>query len=176
MLMGLAAVNALGAQAVLFYLVQYAFTNLCAFLAIIAVSGVTGNDEIAGYAGLGKRSPLLGVSLFLALASLAGVPPLSGFFGKFQLFAAVIERAGHDGRFYWVAGIGAAAVVVSLYYYFNVARAIYIEEAADTTPIAVRPGMRLALVACVVAMVTLGVFQQPLVAAAMDAAKVFALR
>ena len=93
MLMGLAALNALGAQAVLFYLGQYAFTNLCAFLAIIAVTNTTGSDEIRDFSGLGKRSPILGVALFLAMMSLAGVPPLSGFFGKFQLFAAVIERA-----------------------------------------------------------------------------------
>jgi NADH-quinone oxidoreductase subunit N len=93
MLMGIAAVNALGAGAVLFYLGQYAFTNLCAFLAIVAVTAATGSDEIPSFSGLGKRSPILGLALFLSMMSLAGVPPLSGFFGKFQLFAAVIARA-----------------------------------------------------------------------------------
>lgn len=176
MLMGVAAVNALGAQAVLFYLVQYAFTNLCAFLVIIAVSKVTGNDEISGYAGLGKRSPLLSLALFLALVSLAGVPPLSGFFGKFQLFAAVIERAQTNPQFYWLAGIGAAAVVVSLYYYFNVARAIYIDEPTDAAPIVVRPVTRAALWVCLAAMIGLGLYQLPLVEAAAEAAKVLALR
>jgi NADH-quinone oxidoreductase subunit N len=176
MLMGIAALNALGAQAVLFYLVQYAFTNLCAFLVIIAVSKVTGNDEIDGYKGLGKRSPLLGLALFLSMASLAGVPPLSGFFGKFQLFAAVIERAQTNPQFYWLAGIGAAAVVVSLYYYFNVARAIYIDEPTDATAIVASPVLRASLLVCVFVIVGLGLFQWPLVEAAIEAAKVFALK
>lgn len=172
MLMGLAAVNALGAQAVMFYLAQYAFTNLCAFLVIIAVD----RGEISEYAGLGKRAPILGVALFLAMASLAGVPPLSGFFGKFQLFAAVVQAAQTDGRFYIVAFIGAAAVVVSLYYYFNVARTIYIDEPTDTTPIVVSQPTRVGLYICMVAMIGIGVYQAPLVQAATLAAGVFGLK
>ena len=173
MLMGLAAVNALGAGAVLFYLGQYAFTNLCAFLAIIAVTNVTKTDEIAGFAGLGRRSPLLGLALFAALMSLAGVPPLSGFFGKFQLFAAVIERAATDWHYYVLAGIGAVAVVISLYFYLNVARAIYLEEPVDATPIPVSRPVRVALGVCLVTIIGLGIFQRPLVTAAVQAAAVF---
>ncbi|MCG3149559.1 MAG: NAD(P)H-quinone oxidoreductase subunit 2, chloroplastic [Verrucomicrobiae bacterium] len=172
MLMGLAAGNALGSQAVLFYLGQYAFTNLCAFLVIIAV----GREEIADYAGLGKRSPILGAALFLAMASLAGIPPLSGFFGKFQLFAAVIEAAQTNWHYYILAGIGAGAVVVSLYYYFNVGRAIYIEEAKDTTPIPVSLPVRAGLYVCMLAMIGLGIYQQPLVEAATLAAGIFGLK
>lgn len=175
MLMGLAAVNALGVGAVLFYLTQYAITNLCAFLAIIAVTRVTGHDDIPAFAGLGRRAPLLGLALFLALASLAGIPPLSGFFGKFQLFAAVIERAQGDTQYYVLAGIGAAAVVVSLYFYFNVGRAIYLDPATESSPIPVSRPLRVALVVCLVAMIGLGVYQQPLVAAATSAAKAFGL-
>jgi NADH-quinone oxidoreductase subunit N len=171
MLMGVAALNQLGVQAVIFYLAQYAFTVMCAFLVIVAV----GRELIAEYAGLGRRSPLLAVALFLALMSLAGVPPLSGFFGKFQLFAAVIERAATDSRYYWLAGIGAAAVVVSLYFYLNVAKAIYIQDATDPTPIPVSRPMRLALSVCLGAMVGLGIYQQPLVALAQEAATIFKL-
>ncbi len=112
MLMGIAAGNALGVSAVLFYLGQYAFTNLCAFLAIIATTAVTGSDEISSFSGLGKRSPILGVALFLSMMSLAGVPPMTGFFGKFQLFAAVIQRAQTDSHYYILAVIGAVAVVI----------------------------------------------------------------
>ena len=176
MLMGIAAVNALGAGAVLFYLGQYAFTNLCAFLAIIAVTNVTKTDEIAGFAGLGRRSPLLGLALFAALMSLAGVPPLSGFFGKFQLFAAVIERAQTDWHYYVLAGIGAAAVVISLYFYLNVAKAIYLQEPEpDAPPITVSLPMRAALYFCMAAIIGLGIFQRPLVEAAVKAATVFKL-
>ncbi len=172
MLMGVAAVNELGAQAVMFYLAQYAFTNLCAFLVIIAV----GREQIPEFAGLGKRSPILAVALFLAMASLAGIPPLSGFFGKFQLFAAVIQAAQTNWHYYVLAGIGAGAVVVSLYYYFNVGRAIYIEEAKNTSPIPVSLPMRAGLYVCMLAMIGMGIYQQPLVKAATMAAGVFRLR
>jgi len=176
MLMGVAALNTLGAEAVVFYLGQYACTVLGGFLAIVAVTKVTGTDEIRGFAGLGKRSPLLGVALFLAMMSLAGVPPLSGFFGKFQLFAAVIERAATDSRYYVLAGIGAAAVVVSLYFYLNIGRAIYLDEpAAEAGPIPVSPAVRAGLAVCLVAMVGLGIYQQPLVALAQQAVTVFKL-
>ncbi len=176
MLMGVAAVNAIGVSAVMFYLTQYAFTNLCAFLAIIAVTKSTGSEEIPSFSGLGKRSPILGVALFLAMASLAGVPPLSGFFGKFQLFAAVIERAQWDARYYALAGIGAAAVVISLYFYFNIGRAIYLQEATDNSPIPVTAPMRAALWICMIAMIGLGIYQRPLVEASVEAAKVFGPR
>jgi NADH-quinone oxidoreductase subunit N len=175
MLMGVAALNKLGAEAVMFYLGQYAFTALGAFLVIIAVSGATGSDEIPAYAGLGKRSPVLAVAMFLSLMSLAGVPPLSGFFGKFQLFMAVIERAATDGRYYVLAGIGAASVIVSLYFYLGVAKAIYIQEAAETTPIPVGPPMRAALYICMAAVIGLGIFQRPLVAVSLEAVKMFQL-
>jgi len=176
MLMGISAVNQLGTQAVMFYLAQYAFTNLCAFLAIIVVTGATKSEEIASFAGLGKRAPILGAALFLSMASLAGIPPLSGFFGKFQLFAAVIQAAQMDGRYYVLAFIGAGAVVVSLYYYFNVARAIYIEPATDAAPIPVSWPVRAGLYVCMLAMLGLGIYQRPLVEAATLAAGVFGLR
>ncbi len=176
MLMGVAAANQLGTQAVLFYLVQYAFTNLCAFMAIIAVTNATKSENISSFAGLGRRSPVLGAALFLSMASLAGVPPLSGFFAKFQLFAAVIQASMVDRRFFVLATIGAVAVVVSLYFYFNVARAIYIEEATDKTPIPVSSPMRLGLYVCMLAMIGLGIYQLPLVEAANMAANIFGLR
>jgi NADH-quinone oxidoreductase subunit N len=173
MLMGLAAANA---EATMFYLAQYAFTNLCAFLAIIAVTNVTRDDDISGFAGLGKRSPLLGFALFLAMMSLAGVPPLSGFFGKFQLFLAVIERARTDWHYYLLAGIGAATVVISLYFYLNVARAIYLDEPVDATPIRASAPMRVALWVCLAVILGLGIYQRPLVDATIQAAKFFQMR
>jgi NADH-quinone oxidoreductase subunit N len=172
MLMGVAAVNQLGSEAVMFYLAQYAFTNLCAFLVIVAV----GREQIAEFAGLGKRAPILGVAMLMAVASLAGIPPLSGFFGKFQLFAAVVQAGQTDSRYYVLAFIGAAAVVVSLYYYFNVARAVYMETSNEITPIPVSLPVRGGLYVCMLAMIGFGIYQRPLVDAANMAANVFSLR
>ncbi len=178
LLMGVAAANALGAGAVLFYLGQYAFTNLCVFLAVIAITNATGSDEISDLAGLHRRAPILAVALFLGLMSLAGIPPLSGFFGKFQLFAAVIQRAQLDPAYYVLAAIGAAAVVISLYFYLNIGRAIYLAPAAEQepTPIPVSAPLRASLVICLVAIIGLGIYQRPLVEASIKAVSLFGLR
>ena len=77
---------------------------------------------------------------------------------------------------YVLAGIGAAAVVISLYFYLGVGKAIYLQDAEDATPIAVSKPLRAALYVCMVAMIGLGIFQRPLVDAAIQAAKVFPLR
>jgi NADH-quinone oxidoreductase subunit N len=91
------------------------------------------------------------------------------------LFAAVIRRAQTDGHYYVLAVIGAVAVVISLYFYLGVGRAIYMQEAEDPSPIPVSKPMRLALYVCMVAMIGLGIYQLPLVNASIMAAKVFGL-
>ena len=83
--MGAAAGSALGVAAINFYLVGYLFTNLAAFLVIILFSIAVKSDELDDYAGLSQRSGFLACVLLLALVSLAGMPPLAGFFGKFSL-------------------------------------------------------------------------------------------
>ena len=75
-----------------------------------------------------------------------------------------------------LAGIGAAAVVISLYFYLGIGKAIYMQEADDESPIPVSVPMRLALTVCMGAMIGLGIFQRPLVDAAIKAANVFVLR
>jgi NADH-quinone oxidoreductase subunit N len=176
LLMGLAALSSLGAGAVLFYLVQYAFAILCGFAAIVAVSSQTGSEAIASFSGLHRRAPLLAAALGLAMFSLAGIPPLSGFFGKFLLFAAVLQEARGSGPYLWLAILAAAGVLVSFYYYLGVARALYVEQAADPGPIPVSLPIRLTIYICMAALVLLGVFQAPLLGAASRAVAVFALR
>jgi NADH-quinone oxidoreductase subunit N len=163
LLMGFAAANTLGVQAVLYYLAAYLFTNVCAFLVIVVVSGATGSDAIGSYAGLAKRSPILAAAMLLAMFSLAGIPPLAGFFGKFMLFAAVIEAAKSHPQLYALAFVGAVAVVISLYFYLGVVRAMYLQEAEDDRPIAVTMPVRAALVAAMGGILVLGIFQKPMV-------------
>ncbi len=163
LLMGFAAANTLGVQAVLYYLAAYLFTNICAFTVIIAVSGATGSDAIGAYSGLAKRSPILALAMMLAMFSLAGIPPLAGFFGKFMLFAAVIEAAKSHPQLYALAIVGAVAVVLSLYFYLGVVRAMYLQEAEDARPIAVSLPMRAALVSAMGGILVLGIFQKPMV-------------
>ncbi len=98
---GFLAGGQLGLTAVLFYLFVYLFANLGAFLAIVIVSNKTGSDQIEDYAGMWKRSPLIGVVLLVCLLSLAGVPPFAGFSGKWYLFGAAISKG-----YTWLALVG----------------------------------------------------------------------
>jgi NADH-quinone oxidoreductase subunit N len=112
LLMGAAAGSALGAAAISFYLLGYLFANLAAFLVILLCSIVIKSDAISDYAGLSKRSGLLAATLLLALVSLAGMPPLAGFFGKFILLMAIMKTG-----YLWLAFIAGVNIVISLYYY-----------------------------------------------------------
>ena len=99
----------------------------------------------------------------LAMVSLAGIPPLAGFFGKFLLLKAVIQQGATNAAYYWLAFVALAGVVISLYYYFGVVRAIYWSaENRDSSPIALSRPIRFALVVCVIGMFYLGVFPEPL--------------
>jgi len=156
-LIGIATASRLGSSAVNFYLASYLFTNLAVFLVIAAFSRQTGSDEIRSYAGLSRRSPFLAAMMFVALLSLAGVPPLAGFFGKFLLLMGAVTEG-----YLALAIIGAAAVVVSLYYYLQIVYTMYADKPEDPSPIAVSLPVRLALWVCLAAMLGMGIWQGPL--------------
>jgi len=164
LLMGAAAGSALGASGINFYLLGYLFTNLAAFLVIIVFSIATKSDEIADYAGLAKRSNILACTMLLALVSLAGMPPLAGFFGKFTLLMAVIKSG-----YVWLALIAGVNIVISLYYYLMVAKRIYVDAPHDTTLIAVPLKIRLLLLIAIAGIIIIGIFQGPFLDAAMNA-------
>lgn len=157
LLIGIAVASRLGSTAVNFYLAGFLFANLAVFLVIAAFSRATGSDEIRSYAGLSKRSPFLAAAMFIALLSLAGVPPLAGFFGKFLLLMGAVSEG-----YIALALIGAAAVVVSLYYYLQIVYTMYADKPEDPSPIAVSLPVRLALWVCLAAMLGLGIWQGPL--------------
>ncbi|HAM73229.1 MAG TPA: proton-translocating NADH-quinone oxidoreductase subunit N [Verrucomicrobiales bacterium] len=156
MLLGVAAISQAGSAAVLYYLTGYLFTVLAAFVVLsVALRHVEGED-ISSLAGLHHRSPLLAAALTLSTVSLAGIPPLAGFFGKFLLLKSALEQGP---AYYWPVGIAVFGVVISLYYYFGVIRAIYWGGTAPsegTVPVS-RP-MQLALWACMAGMLYLGLF------------------
>ena len=164
LLMGAAAGSVLGTSGINFYLLGYLFTNLAAFLVIIVFSIATKSDEIADYAGLAQRSNLLACTMLLALVSLAGIPPLAGFFGKFTLLMAVIAKG-----YVWLALIAGVNIVISLYYYLMVVKRIYVDPPRSTSPIAVTPGIRLLLGLSIIGIVVIGIFQGPFLDAAMTA-------
>ncbi len=164
MLLGVTAMSLAGSSAILYYLGGYLFTVLAAFLVIcIALREVEGED-ISALAGLHQRSPLLAVSLAMAMISLAGIPPLAGFFGKFLLLRAILERGALQPAYYWLVGIAIVGVVISFYYYLGVVRAIYWSEGSSSlTSLRLSSPTRWALGACIAGMLFLGLFPNPLV-------------
>lgn len=176
LLLGVAAMNAAGSSAVLFYLSGYLFTVLAAFTVICLVMREVDGEDISLIAGLHRRSPLLAVTLSLAMISLAGIPPLAGFFGKFLLLKAVLEKGVAQPAYYWLIAVALVGVVISFYYYLGVVRAIYWGGAPENLPaISVSRPIRFSLYACITGMFYLGIFPNNLIEFASQAVKVFKL-
>jgi len=158
LLLGVAALNDAGRSAVLFYLAGYLFTLAAAFSVISVVLRHLETEDISGLAGLSGRSPLLAGTMAVAMVSLAGIPPLAGFVGKFFLLKAVIERGAENTAYYWLTFIALAGVVMSLYYYFNVIRAMYWSSATDNSAIPVSRPMKWVICACIAGIFYVGLF------------------
>ncbi len=120
---------ALAAKAVIFYLVVYAATNLVVFAGIAAYYNREGKDNIADLAGLADRHPYTAAAIAIGLFSLAGLPIFAGFTAKFYLFTAVA-----DGGMLWLAGVAIFSSLISLYYYLQVLRVMYIQPAHAAGP------------------------------------------
>ena len=130
LLMGGVLLTSEGIGAILFYLVVYLFMNLGAFYVVVLIANEEGSEMIEGYRGLASRAPLVAGAMAIFLFSLTGIPPFAGFFGKWLLFAAVLEQG-----YYWLAFVGLLNSVVSLYYYARIVKAMYLEDAdEETTP------------------------------------------
>jgi NADH-quinone oxidoreductase subunit N len=161
LLLGVAALSASGQAAVLYYLAGYLFTVMAAFMVIALVLRHLATEDISGLAGLSQRSPLLAATMTIAMVSLAGIPPLAGFFGKFLLLKAVIEAAQtmHNHGYYCLAFTALAGVIISLYYYFGVVRAIYwSKDPADLSPIELSAPAKVSIWVCIAGMFWLGLF------------------
>jgi NADH-quinone oxidoreductase subunit N len=172
MLLGVAALSVNGQAAVLYYLAGYLFTVLAAFAVIAIVMKNLDNEDISSLAGLSQRSPLLAATLAIAMASLAGIPPLAGFFGKFLLLKAVIEQGPTNPAYYCLAFTALVGVAISLYYYFGVVRAIYWSQAAvDLSPIQLSVPAKVFIWVAIVGIFWLGLFPNTVWNLALDAVK-----
>ena len=157
-LMGIATFSDLGIEAVIVYAVAYAFTNLGLFVVVVATSEKVGSDEIQDYAGLAQRSPLLAGSMLVFFLSLAGIPPMAGFIGKYLVFAAVIQEG------YYVLAVAAALnSIVAAAYYFKVVKTVYLQPASDEDALACPWPLRVALGVTLTGTVLLGVMPSDLI-------------
>ena len=157
------------AQAILYYIVTYGLTTIGAFGVVGVVERATGSDKLDSFLGLQKRNPLLAAVLLVLFLSLAGIPPLVGFWAKFNLFAAVLTLGSgpfpvpgplsslpHEAL--TLVALAVAFSAVSLYYYLQVLKRAYVMPAADESPIRSHPVTLAVLIAIAAAVVVLGCF------------------
>ncbi len=168
-LMGVVALYPDGAAATIFYLGAYTLTNLATFGIVILFSNLAGSDEMKDYAGFSRRSPYLALGMMFAMLSLAGIPPLGGFFGKFFLFRAAVEA-----KLTWLAIIGVLNAIVGLYYYLMFIRVMYLfraEPEVEAIKIPVPRSYAFVLAICMAGMLFLGIYATPLYEWARQAAQ-----
>ncbi len=128
-LLGIIGASQLGMTTTIFFVLTYVFTNLAAFGVVSAISNETGKENMDDYNGLYQTNPKLSLLLMLALFSLAGIPPVAGFFGKFFLFASAASQS-----FYWLVFIAVVNATISLYYYLLPVKAIFINKNENPIP------------------------------------------
>ena len=157
----------------LYYLSGYLFTVLGAFTVICLVLRQVDGEDIGALAGLHRRSPLLAATMTLAMVSLAGIPPLAGFFGKFLLLQGRHRARPRASRLLLPRpSPPLAGVVISLYYYFGVVRAIYwSSDPPDLSPIPVSRPIRVTIYGCIAGMLYLGLYPSPVLNLATEAVK-----
>ncbi len=166
MLLGLVAsdgvTNKTGIQGILVYLLVYLFMNLGAFAVITSLRRreIIG-DEIDDIAGLWFKAPTEAILMLVFLLSLAGIPPLAGFYGKYFIFLSLIQT-GH----YTLAAVAVLFAVLGLYYYMRVANAMFMRPATDAEPVELTAGMRLALLVTAAGTIGVGLFPEIFVRAA----------
>jgi len=129
LILGMISGNQLGMTSVIFFIATYVFSNLGAFGVVYAISNKTGMEKMDDYNGFYRTNPLLSVLMMLSLFSLAGIPPVAGFFGKFFLFMS----AASEG-YYWLIFIAVINVTISLYYYLLIIRAMFIRKNEKPIP------------------------------------------
>jgi len=165
-LIGLAAGTPEGVQSVLVYMAIYVAMTLGSFAAIIAMRRPEGPvEKIADLAGLARTKPAMALFLAIMMFSLAGIPPLAGFFAKFYVFLAAI-KAG----LYALAVIGVVTSVVGAYYYLAIVKTMYFDEPTPAF-VPMRPELRLVLGVSGLLVILIGVYPGPLADAAAAAAK-----
>ncbi len=158
-LLGLAffSYTPLSAAAILYYVLTYGLTTIGAFGVVAVVERATGSDRLEAFSGLHQRSPLLAAVLLVLFLSLAGIPPLVGFWAKFNLFAAVLS-VSRSGAAVGLVALAVAMSAVSLFYYLQVMKRAYVLAPADETKIALPPVTLVLLAFIALSVVALGCF------------------
>ena len=153
MLLGIIGGTSVGFGAVVYFLLIYIFSNLGAFGVVAVISNATGKENMDDYNGLYKTNPNLSLVMMLSLFSLAGIPPVAGFFGKFFLFTAAAKQG-----YYLLVFIAVLNATISLYYYLLIVKAMFINENENPIERISSDGYtKFGLVICVIGILMLGI-------------------
>ena len=145
-----------GVTSLIYYTVTYGLTTVGAFGVVAVVEQQAGDDRLSNFAGLSRRAPVVSLCMLVFMLSLAGIPPLAGFFGKFYVFAGAVQGAPDLGLL-WLVILAIAMSAVSLYYYLQVLKQIYVADApAQTAPVKVSGVTQVVLCLLALAVVVLG--------------------
>lgn len=151
-LLGIIGASQLGMTTVIYFVLVYIFSNLGAFGVVSVIANRTGKERIDEYDGLYRTNPLLSLTMMLALFSLAGIPPVAGFFGKFFLFTAAAQEG-----YYILVLIAVLNTIISLYYYLLVVKAMFLNRSDQPIAYFKSDGYaRLGLILCIAGIVVIG--------------------
>ncbi len=144
-----------GLNGLLLYLFAYLFTNIGAFLVVLAVEDETGSTELDAYSNLVQRAPGMAWAMFIFLLSLAGIPLTGGFVGKFYVFGAAVQH-----QYFWLAGVGLVNAAIAAYYYLNVVRTMFFasDGEAATGRMAAPVAIQSVVLLCVLATIWIGLY------------------
>lgn len=152
MLITLVALNDVSASAILYYVIAYAVGSLAAFSVLHNVAFENENASVDAFNGLGKRNPFMAFAMTVALLSLAGIPPLAGFFAKYYIFTVAFE-SGYVG----LVLLAVLTSLIGIYYYFRIIIAMYLKSSETIAPIEVSMLHKILMVFCLLASIVLGV-------------------
>jgi NADH-quinone oxidoreductase subunit N len=166
-LVGFVGASVIGISSVIFYLLAYTVTNIAAFAVVTAFSKATGSDNLDDYAGLAQKEPLLALLFMLSLLSLAGIPPLAGFVGKFYLFYSAMQKG-----YVWLVVAAALNSTISLYYYLLILKQMYIFDRKKEFPkIKIDFSVKIVLIFTMIVIFIMGIFPGPVLDLTTDIAQ-----
>jgi NADH-quinone oxidoreductase subunit N len=152
MLLGVMAHGESGLASLVYYVITYGLTTLGAFGVVAIVQQQTGGDRLTDFAGLSRRSPGLAICMMIFILSLAGIPPLAGFFGKFYIFSEALRGNVPGMGVLWLVVLAIGLSAVSLYYYLQVLKQIFVAPAPASGAALAKPPIMQQVVLVIVAL------------------------
>jgi NADH-quinone oxidoreductase subunit N len=151
MLLAIVSLSKSSGSSILYYTAAYSVASIAAFTVLYNVMQGVG-DSIESFNGLSKRNPFAAFAMTIALLSLAGIPPMAGFFAKYYLFVSAIES-----HYTWLVLIAVVASLIGVYFYFKIIIAMYFKAAKTTEPMSISSSHQILLILTLALLVLMGI-------------------